>query len=45
MAMWLWLLHVGAMVRLRNFVVFMKKKKIKRRGVEHGECRTENSIF
>ena len=22
-----WLLHVGAVVRLRNFVVFVKKKK------------------
>lgn len=27
MALWFWLLYVGAVIRLRNFVVFLKKKR------------------
>lgn len=33
MAMWFELWHVGALVRLRNLVVFLKKKKKKKEGV------------
>lgn len=37
MATWHWLLHVGAAVRLRNFVIYKKE------GVLHGRCRAEGS--
>lgn len=41
MAVWLWLLHVGAVARSRNFVVFVKKM----RAFNMEKCRIEDSVF
>lgn len=44
MAMWFWLLHVGAVVRLRDYVVFIKNRKRKRGCLTWRGHKTKDSI-